>query len=281
MTDLCEQEDMRPWMPDWRKLMEEAQRISVEPEGGFLYIIADSHLGDARAPVGEFFAMLKALPEARLVVFLGDLFRVWLALPKFWDAQVRSILEGFAALRAAGVPILFVVGNREFFLPAEQSGGRVALPFDHIVHGACVLEWGAHRYGLTHGDIINREDRQHLKWRRISRSRGFEWVFRLMPGGMARAVASWLERKMANTNREIKVTYPLGEIEAFAGSVLGDLDGFFVGHFHRDETVPVPDKRGALRIVPDWHSRKALLRVAPNGSITRLHFSAEAGGLEE
>lgn len=272
---------MRAWMPDWEGLMREAQEISVEPREGYLYLIADSHLGDERAPVGEFFDMLKGLPEARMVVFLGDLFRVWLALPHFWDSQVREILAGFEALRAEGTTIVFVVGNREFFLPPPDRPRKKVLPFDHVVPGACVLNWGGRRFGLTHGDIVNRQDHRHLKWRRFSRSRGFELLFRAMSSRMARATAAWLERTMAHTNRDIKVTYPLGEIEAFGAAVLGDLDGFFLGHFHRDETIAVAGKRGALRIVPDWHSRKALLRIAPDGSVTRLQYSAQSGGLTE
>ncbi len=267
------------WMPDWEKLMAEAPEIPVNPEGGYLYLIADSHLGDERAPVGEFFSMLASLPDARMVVFLGDLFRVWLALPHFWDDQVREILAGFQGLRDKGTALVFVVGNREFFVPDPMRPTGRILPFDHIVRGACILAWGGHRYGLTHGDIVNREDHRHLRWRRFSRSYGIELIFRAMPGGMARGIAAWLERALAKTNREVKVTYPLGEIEAFAEAVMGNLEYFFLGHFHRDETVAVPGKAGILRIVPDWYSRKAVLRIAPGGEIVRLQYSAESGRL--
>ena len=262
---------MPSWLPDWQKLMADAPEIEVKGRKGYVYLIADSHLGDARAPTGPFFEMLHALPEARMVIFLGDLFKVWLAMPKFWDDQIRLILAGFAELRRGGVPILFVVGNREYFLPAG-GGGASGLPFDHIVPGACTLRWGARRYGLTHGDIINRNDLNHLKWRRLSRSRWFEWLFRALPGRQAFKLARWLERTLAKTNVEVKSEYPLGEIEAFARTVLGDLDALFVGHFHRDEVIALPDRRGEFRIVPDWHSRKCLLRLDADGAITHLNF---------
>ncbi len=265
---------MPRWLPDWRKLMAEALQVTLDPEGeGYVYLIADSHLGDRRAPSGEFFSMLEALPHAKLVVFLGDLFKVWLALPKFWDEEVRGILGGFENLRRRGTPILFVMGNREYFLPRNGAGAAArALPFDYIAQGACILTWGKRRYGMTHGDVINRKDHRHLKWRWITRGFWFEWLFRAMPGPLARAVAEWLERAAGKTNREIKITYPLEEIEAFAATALPGLDGFFVGHFHRDETISLEAGGPVLRIVPDWHSRRTVLRLDAAGELVPIHF---------
>lgn len=264
----------QPWMPDWRKMMDEAPEIELAPGKGWVYLIADSHLGDVLAPTGQFFQMLESLPNARMVVFLGDLFKVWLAVPKYWDRHMREILAGFENLRAAGVSILFVAGNREFLLPrGPEETARQQLPFDHIIHGACTLRWGSRRWGMTHGDVVNRKDRRHLKWRRIAHSRWFETIFRLMPGRLARSIAHRLERAMAHTNMDIKVQYPIGEIQAFAQAVMGDLDGFFVGHFHRDEVISLPRGKGKLRIVPDWHSRKIVLRLEQSGKVTRLDFN--------
>jgi UDP-2,3-diacylglucosamine hydrolase len=255
-------------MPDWQAMLQAAPEIFLGAPDGYVYILADSHLGDQRAPVEEFVRTLERLPDARMLVFLGDLFKVWLAMPKFWDERVRQVLNAFQRLRAQGTPVLFVVGNREFFLPAEPEALAAAgLPFDHVVHGACVLRWGARRYGLTHGDVVNRKDRQYLKWRRLSRGRLFAGLFRLMPGEMARRIALRLERSLANTNLEIKIQYPADELRAFAASVLDGLDMFLIGHFHRDETIAVPQRRGVLRIVPDWFSRRAVLRLDPQGAL--------------
>jgi UDP-2,3-diacylglucosamine hydrolase len=268
---------MANWMPNWRAMMARAPEIQLEAADGFVYLIADSHLGDRRAPPGEFLAMLERLEEPRLVVFLGDLFKVWLALPAYWDDQARAVLAGFARLRAAGTHLVFVVGNREFFLPRDPAEARRrGLPFDAIVHDACVVSWGGRRYGLTHGDVVNRRDRQYLRWRRIARSRTLEALFRLLPGRLARRIAERLEGGMAATNQEIKIQYPRDELEAFAQTVLAGLDGFFIGHFHRDETIPVPGGAALLRIVPDWHARRTVLRLHRSGAVESLAFAQEA-----
>jgi UDP-2,3-diacylglucosamine hydrolase len=281
------------WRPDWRALREQALAIAVpeaarpddappatgSPEAppagaqGHVYVIADAHLGDARAEPQEFLAMLGRLPEARMIVFLGDLFKVWLAPPKFWNAPVRGIMAGFARLRATGVPIVFVVGNREFLLPMDQAtAARMELPFDWIVHGMCVLHWAGRRYGLTHGDLVNRRDWKYLHWRRWSRGRLVSALFRSMPAPLACALAARLEATLARTNMAIKIHYPANEVRAFAEALTPGLDGMLIGHFHRDETLPGVPGRGFLRIVPDWFSRKALLRIDADGTIATLRF---------
>lgn len=264
---------MTRWQPDWRAMMELAPELRVDARDGYVYLIADSHLGDRRAPPEAFLAMLERLHEACLLIFMGDLFKVWLALPKYWDRQARALMTGFERIRAGGVPIWFVVGNREFFLPRDAASARArGLPFDAIIHDAAVMRWETRRYGLSHGDLVNRRDAQYLKWRRLARSGAFEAVFRAIPGPLARRIAAGLERTLASTNQEIKITYPAGELEAFAATVLTGLDGYFIGHFHRDEEIRVPGQDAALRIVPDWFSRKRVLRLDREGNAETLAF---------
>ncbi|HJL59506.1 MAG TPA: hypothetical protein QF621_04055, partial [Candidatus Thalassarchaeaceae archaeon] len=55
----------------------------TEPDGK-LYRVTDSQLDENIAPASEFVEMLGQLEDANTVVFLGDLFVIWLAPPKFW-----------------------------------------------------------------------------------------------------------------------------------------------------------------------------------------------------
>lgn len=264
---------MAGWRPDWRELMANAPEHGLDGEDGFVYLVADPHLDDRRAPPQAFLAMLEGLERARLIVLLGDLFRVWLALPKFWNQGSLSLLAGLRRIRERGTPLWFVVGNRELFLPRDAgSAAARELPFDAIIHDVGVLRWAGRRYGLTHGDLVNREDARYLKWRRLCRGSALEAVFRAMPGALARRVAEALERSLANTNQEIKVSYPRAELEAFAETVLEGLDGFFIGHFHCEETLTPPGSQASLRIVPDWFSMRRVLRLHPDGKVETLGF---------
>ena len=269
---------MPRWMPDWQAMLAAAPHIPVEGPGDAAYLVADAHLGSGQSTAAEFIAMLELLERPRMLVFLGDLFTVWLAAPKYWDEPTRQVLQAFARLRQRGVPIVFVVGNREFLLPrGPHALASSGLPFDAVLPGAGVLTWAGRRYGITHGDVVNRADAQYLKWRWIARSLPFELMFRAMPGGWARKISLKLERGLATTNQEIKIQYPAQELRAFAQAALPGLDGYFIGHFHRDEVVRVPGQDATLRIVPDWFSRKRLLRLEAGGQATLLRLESKGG----
>jgi len=269
-------------MPDWSALMARALPVAVPGGEGFVYLVADSHLGtvppgspggDWRAPPEPFIAMLAQLERPKAVVFLGDLFTVWLAPPKYREPMSQRVLDAFGTLHRKGVATVFVVGNREFFLPGSGTAAQKwGIPFDTIVPGAAVLSWAGRRYGISHGDLASRIDIPYLKWRWFSRSWPFAALFRAMPAALARRIARKLERSLAQTNREIKVQYPEADLHAFAQAVVPGLDGFFIGHYHRDEVFPVPGTTATLRIVPDWHARKTVLRLSADGTVEYVRF---------
>ena len=261
------------WMPDWKALMAEAEQVRLEETDGHVYLVADSHLGDRQADPAAFVAMLEKLPKARMVVLMGDLFQVWLAYPKFWDTPTRNVLQALQAVRDKGVQVVMIQGNREFFLPASiKEAHRRGLPFDRVVPGAMVLDWAGRKLGLAHGDLANRHDTSYLKWRRFSRSTAFEWAFRLMPGHLARRLSRELERILSGTNTELKISYPAEELAAFAAAVLPGLDGFFIGHFHREETLKADGQQAVLRIVPDWMGTRTVFRLDSGGGVEPLKF---------
>ena len=112
------------WRPDWKAMVAQAAEIDLEGQPGAAYVVADTHLGDARATPEAFLNMLAALPDPGVVIFLGDLFKVWLALPRFANDTVRAVLAGMTRLRARGARLVFVVGNREYLVPADAVAAR-------------------------------------------------------------------------------------------------------------------------------------------------------------
>ncbi len=242
-----------------------------------LYLVTDSHLDLEEAPYQEFVAMLAQLEDPQVVICLGDLFKIWLALPKFWSTINREVMQAFERLRARKVEIIFVIGNREVLLPRQWNDSwKQQFPFTYLVHDDCSLVWGEQRYGLIHGDTINRQDLNYLRWRKIVRSRGFEAFFSAMPVPIARWVAHRVEATLAQSNQAFKIAFPAKEVETFAQAVLDEVDWYFVGHFHQDREIQLPGVRGKLRIVPDWLSRKTVLKINPQGEIQTLYFQNNA-----
>ena len=247
--------------------------LNVSKPDGFLYIVADSHLDEDLAPAKEFVEMLLQLQNPHTVVFLGDLFKIWLAPQKFWTELHYETMEGFAQLRDRGCNVVFLAGNREMLLPRKLTDKwKKIIPFTHLAHSEWFLNWGDKRYAFTHGDTINYNDKQYLRWKAFTHNSIFEAFFRNIPGVLARWIAGRIEAMLVNTNKEYKVHFPATEIQEFAKSALQNVDQYFVGHFHLDQEVMVEGSSGVLRIVPDWLSQRKVIKLNPAGEMEVLRF---------
>src|SRR5215470_17106228 len=116
-------------------------------------VIADSHVGRRPGDEGPF---LEALETARRrgatgITLLGDVFHFFIAHRKFETPAIAAFLEAARRLKAAGVPIFYVEGNRDFFLRGSyDEGGR--------------------RFLATHGDLLNDRDHAYRFWRFLSKN---------------------------------------------------------------------------------------------------------------
>ncbi len=247
--------------------------LNVSEPDGLLYIVTDSHLDENIAPAAEFTEMLAHLENPHTVVFLGDLFIIWLAPPKFWTDMHRKVMSGFQGLKDKGCNVVFIAGNRDMLLPVTfNERWQKRLPFTHLIYNDWYLNWGQKRYGFIHGDTINYNDRQYLRWKALSHNRAFEALFRIMPAQVARWIAERLEAMLVETNKEFKIHFPEKEMQEFAVSVLPEVDQYFVGHFHLDRLIEADGCSSVLRVVPDWLSQRTVVRVREQGEIEVFRF---------
>lgn len=247
--------------------------LNVSEPNGLLYIVTDSHLDESIAPAAEFVEMLAHLENPHTVVFLGDLFKIWLAPKKFWTDLHHKTMTGFERLRDRGCNVVFVAGNREMLLPRKlNERWKKILPFTQLSHGDWHLNWGKKRYAFIHGDTINYNDSQYLRWKAFTHNRIVEAFFRAIPGAVARWIAGRIEAMLVQTNQEYKVHFPEKEIQEFAQSVLPEVDQYFVGHFHVDREIKVEGCSGVLRVVPDWLSQRKFIRISAEGEMEVIRF---------
>ncbi|MBF0349447.1 MAG: metallophosphoesterase [SAR324 cluster bacterium] len=247
--------------------------LAIETPTGPLYIIADSHLH--QGAIAPFLKMLSTLNDAEVIVFLGDVFKAWLALPEFQDDSHMQVLKGIRALREKNIPTVLVAGNRELLLPKTYTEEwRQYLPFTHLTHRDFYIQWGKRHYGFEHGDQVNQQDRNYLRWYALSHSLPFEWCFRAMPGALTRWIAHNTEKGMSQTNMDYKISFPEEEIQRFMEHLHPELTRFFLGHFHQDREIINPAHPVALRLVPDWFSRQSILRIDPQGTVETLTFNS-------
>ena len=250
--------------------------LTVSNPRGFLYIVADSHLDDLNATVNEFVEMLKKLENPHTLVCLGDLFKIWLAPPKYWTEMHHRVFCEFKALTEKGCNVAFIAGNREMLLPSEfDEKWKKILPFTHLSNKDWYLNWGGKNFAFIHGDTINYNDKKYLRWKSFCNNRIFKMTFQMIPSPIARWIAERLEKTLSKTNKKYKVHFPEKEIKEFARSFLKNVDQYFVGHFHVDREIKIKGFSGVLRVVPDWLSQKKIIKINYTGEIKVISFKKD------
>jgi UDP-2,3-diacylglucosamine hydrolase len=243
--------------------------------------VSDLHLDAARAETTALFLdfLRDEAAHADALYILGDLFEAWLG-DDADDALAHSLREALSRLRAAGVPVYLMRGNRDFLFGPRfaADSGAVLLP------DPCVVRLYGEPTLLMHGDLLCTDDRAYLAFRAQVRNPAWQEQFLSMPlaeraGYAARARAASSERQAGLRDG--------GELEAItdvnADTVAATMARFGVrrmihGHTHRPAIHPLcVNGLPAQRIVlGDWYEQGSVLRVSPEGyALTSLELPAQ------
>jgi UDP-2,3-diacylglucosamine hydrolase len=232
--------------------------------------IADLHLDDSRPRITHLFEQFLASDEVRsadALYILGDLVEAWIGDDD--DAELPGrIALATKALRDAGVPVYFMVGNRDFLLGkdfAERAG--FTLLDDGTVHDL---------YGrptlLMHGDVLCTDDIAYQTVRKQVRTP--EWMAQIlaMPLEARRAFAA----KAREDSRAHTVSTMETIMDVNADAVAGTMRNAGVtrlihGHTHRPAIHRFDlDGHPAERIVlGDWYEHGSVLSITPEGAELR------------
>ncbi|HET6555039.1 MAG TPA: UDP-2,3-diacylglucosamine diphosphatase [Dyella sp.] len=232
--------------------------------------IADLHLDDSRPQITQLFEEFLASTEARsadALYILGDLVEAWIGDDD--DARLPGrIAEASKALRDSGVPVYFMVGNRDFLLGkrfAERAG--FTLLDDGTVHDL---------YGrptlLMHGDVLCTDDIAYQTVRKQVRTP--EWMAQVlsMPLEARRAFAAKArEDSRAHTGSTMETIMDVNA-DAVADTMRkAGVTRLIHGHTHRPAIHRFElDGQPAERIVlGDWYEHGSVLRITPEGAQLR------------
>ena len=211
-------------------------------------IIADAHLGGPGGEAGPLLDQLDVLATsgAERLVLLGDLFQVWVGYRQYETEEIRRFLDAVGRVRAAGTPVDYVEGNRDFFLergPYREAFDRVATEVAFVAGGRRVL--------AVHGDGLNDRDRQYLVWRWLSKSRPVHGVVRHLPRRVVGRLVDTTERKLTGTNFKHKARIPEQAIRRYGVRRLAEgYDLLVLGHFHEARSWQVAG--GEIRLLEAW-----------------------------
>jgi UDP-2,3-diacylglucosamine hydrolase len=219
-----------------------------------LALVADAHLGGPGGDPEPLLAQLRALPGSgcERLLFMGDLFQAWVGFPQFEPHGLAELLPLLTRLRAGGIRVDYLEGNRDFFL----AGSPYAEFFDFVGDEIAFLSGGV-RYLAVHGDGLDDNDVQYRLWRRATKSPPVRLLIRALPARLARRLVDSTERKLAQTNFKHRVEIPVAAIERFAARRLqAGHDVLLLGHFHEERRWQVPG--GEVWLLPAWFRTRRL-----------------------
>lgn len=211
-------------------------------------VISDAHVSDAHGNCDAFFDMLAALERMSInIVFLGDIFELWVGIPRYESSLQQRFLE-WCRRRKQHVEVGFIEGNHEFYVHHYHAKDFSWSSESSYSLDSCLL---------VHGDLANSRDKPYLLLRRATKNPITRTVIRWMPWGPD--FVSFAKRKLDRGERPYKMDFPEAEIKGYAEQLSnGQADLVFMGHFHRCYEAQVA--AGRVLVLPDWWSTQEIGR---------------------
>ncbi|HEX5314330.1 MAG TPA: UDP-2,3-diacylglucosamine diphosphatase [Gammaproteobacteria bacterium] len=226
---------------------------------------SDLHLDAARPAITALFLEFLAgeARAAETLYILGDLFEAWIG-DDDPDPHHAEVAAALASLTAAGVPVRFLVGNRDFLL-GENYAARAGMeilcePVTLNLHGRPTV--------VLHGDVLCTDDRDYQEFRATVRNPGWQRAFLARPVAERRAAATAARaesrRRLAGKAPEIMDVNEAAVAAMFREQAVTRM---IHGHTHRPAMHRLEvDGRSCERIVlGDWYEQGSVLHVDDAG----------------
>ena len=228
--------------------------------------IADLHLDDSRPQITSLFERYLASDEVRradALYILGDLVEAWIGDDD--DAELpQRIAAATRAVHEAGVPVYFMVGNRDFLLGEEYARragfGLLADGTVHTLYGRPTL--------LMHGDVLCTDDLAYQAVRKQVRTAEWKAQILAMPLEARRAFAGKSRAESrAHTGSTMESIMDVNADAVANAMRQAGTTRLIHGHTHRPAIHRLAfDGQPAERIVlGDWYEQGSVLRVDADG----------------
>ncbi len=228
-------------------------------------LFSDVHLSPARPAIQDILIGLLQgeARRAAAVYILGDLFEYWVG-DDMVPPEFTPVLDAVRALSAAGVPVFFQHGNRDFLIGAALAR-RCGL---HLLPDPAVVALHGRRVVLTHGDLLCTADVGYQRFRRVVHHRPLQRLFLALPRAARSRIAAGLR---ARTQRAVQgKPAAVMDVDPVAARALLDrshADWLIHGHTHRP-AIHRLDGAGAGRLridLGDWYREGRGLWIDEDG----------------
>ena len=232
--------------------------------------ISDLHLDAERPQVTQLFGrfLREEAHQADALYILGDLFEAWVGDDDPSDTA-DFVARELAAVRANGVPVYFMRGNRDFLL-GEDYARRAGIEI--LPDPAVVMLYGRPTL-LMHGDTLCTADLAYQQFRSQVRNPAWQQQFlsqplaaRLAFAAQARAASKAHQGGLMDAGRMETITDVSAETVDATLARFG-IDTLIHGHTHRPAVHTLQSGgRGCRRVVlGDWYDQGSVLRLDEDG----------------
>jgi UDP-2,3-diacylglucosamine hydrolase len=228
--------------------------------------IADLHLAEERPQAsGRFFHFLDTIASsADALYILGDLFEYWVGDDDLGAPITRQTAQKISAMTAAGIPVYFMHGNRDFML-AQRYAELCGMS---LLDDPAIVDLYGTRTVLTHGDMLCTDDKGYQRYRKLVRHPLVQKTLLALPLGlrhiMARSARSGSERAKADKPYDIMDVNQNAVAEMFqhSGAVR-----MIHGHTHQpaQHVTSVGGKDRERWVLPDWYGEGGYLACSAEG----------------
>jgi UDP-2,3-diacylglucosamine hydrolase len=221
--------------------------------------ISDLHLDEFHPQITDIFLNFLLTHAARAdgLYILGDFFEFWVGDDDLSPYNLL-IIEALRAQTAAGLPIYFMQGNRDFLVGKKfmrLSGCRL-LPDEYIV------DLGGTPTLLLHGDTLCTQDIAYQKFRKRSRNWFIQKLFLTRSLSARKKVAENYRRKSESYTRSAPENImDVTTVEVERVMKKHQVQHLIHGHTHRPAQHDfILDGKPATRtVLPAWHALGTVL----------------------
>jgi len=215
--------------------------------------ISDLHLSPHEPGTFRRFRDFLAGParSAARLTLLGDLFDAWAGDDDLADPFNAAVVRELRALVAAGVPVDFVAGNRDFLVGADFAAASGA----SLLPDPCLREVAGIATLLTHGDTLCTDDADYQRFRAEVRSPAWRAEFLARPLAERKRLIEQL-RQRSETEKQGKAMR-LMDVNAHAVAALlreYAAASLIHGHTHRQarHAIDVAGRACVRWALGDW-----------------------------
>jgi UDP-2,3-diacylglucosamine hydrolase len=228
--------------------------------------ISDLHLDQSRPAATRLFVdfLRGEARSAEALYILGDLFEYWLG-DDAPTAAGEEVAGELAALAQAGVPVLFMHGNRDFLLGSNYA----ALAGMNLLAEEVVVNLYGRPTLLLHGDSLCTDDVVYQQVRRMVRDPAWQAdLLAKTPQERARFAREARQQSAEHQSAASMEIMDVNSQAVRAAFARQEVQHMIHGHTHRPAVHrhELDEGDGERIVLGDWYEQGSVLRVDAGGA---------------